>query len=379
MKRLFVLWILVFSISNLFGQDEFKKVNFDKKFKAKNQGVARIEIDEVKELIHIMIALTEIGLDNDDMVEQKGPYYQDVLAAFKQYKSEKIILVIDSLIKSNPLQYIFLTGNALSYNFKGNKLVKDRNYLFPAQSVSSHTKISVNPITTYKNQIEAFAVKTGFRKFYKRQKPFYKGLIAKYNELANLQEQWNWLEKNFESGVNNYTIMCSPLINGLNYTTSYESNGFKQIMMVLPPIDRSAEMSDKENEIFSTRIMFTEIDHNYVAKPTKAYQKEINIAFSERARWVDTSKEGTEYYPTPERVFDEYMTYAVFYLYCNEKFAADESSILFAYNGVNALMKDRGFPRMKELNDALLRIRKNNPTKKISELYPELIEWCKTQ
>lgn len=187
MKTLVFLWMLIFLGCNVLGQDELLKVNFTKKFRVENQGIAKVEVDEVKELLHIMIALTEVGLDNDDMVEQKGQYYQDVLKAFKPFKDEPIILLFDSLIKSNPLQYIFLTGNAVSYNFKGNRLVPDKHYLFPAQSVSAHTRISVNPITTYKSQIEAFALKTGFRKFYAQQQSFYQSIVGRFNELANLQ------------------------------------------------------------------------------------------------------------------------------------------------------------------------------------------------
>lgn len=149
--------------------------------------------------------------------------------------------------------------------------------------------------------------------------------------------------------------------------------------MVLPPVEKSAGMSDKENEIFNTRIMFTEIDHNYVGTPTKKYLQEINAALSDRGKWVDTTVSGIEYYPNPEKVFDEYMTYAVFCLYCADKFANDQQSIQEAYNGVNSVMKQRGFPMMAAFNDKLLNLRKSNPTKKVVELYPALIEWCKAQ
>lgn len=197
MRKNFLLGVLLGLVSiSTYAQEKFKQVNFDEKFKKENQGKAEIKINEVKELIHIMIAITEIGLENDDMVAQTGAYYKDVIQDFKPFKDEKIITKFDSLIKANPLNYIFLSGNALSYDFKGNKLIADKYYLFPAQNVSSHTTITVNPITTYKKEIENFAKKSKFRKFYKNHKEYYNKIISDYNKFANLKEQWNWLESN---------------------------------------------------------------------------------------------------------------------------------------------------------------------------------------
>jgi hypothetical protein len=347
------------------------KVNFNEKFKKENQGKVKIEIHETKELLHIMIAITEVGLENDDMIEQSGDYYKDVIQTFQTFKNEKIIAKFDSLMKSNPLYYIFLTGNALSYNFKGKKLIKDKTYLFPAQNVSSHTKITINPITTYKEEIENFAEKSGFRKFYKSHKEYYNKVISDYNKLANLQKQWDWLEKKFNTQVNNYTIMCSPLINGLNYTTSYTDQNFKQIMMVLPPVTENPKLSQIDNVIFNTRGMFTEIDHNYVGNPTMKNREQIESVFKNREEWVDTSKYGTEYYPNPERVFDEYMTYGVFLMYCKDNF--DSNVTKKASQEIRDLMTDRGFIKMEMFTENLFNVYDKNQNKKIDDWYPELI------
>jgi hypothetical protein len=355
----------------LFAQDEFKKANFSEKFKKENQGKVKIEIDEVKELLHIMIAITEVGLENDDMVAQTGDYYKDVIQNFKRFENEAIILKFDSIMKSNPVYYIFLTGNALSYNFKGGKLVEDKTYIFPAQSVSSHTTVKINPITTYKKEIEDFAKKSGFRKFFKSHKDYYNKIISDYNRLADLQKQWDWLESKCKTQVNNYTIMCSPLINGLNYTTSYTDNGFKQIMMVLPPVEEDPKLSQMDNIVLNTRIMFTEIDHNYVSNPTTQNKELIDNVFKNREEWVDTTKYGTEYYPNPERVFNEYMTFGLFLIYCKDNFSPDVAEK--ANQQVAELMTDRGFSKMKIFTENLLKIYDKNQNNKVDDWYPEFI------
>lgn len=379
MKAIALLFTALLCSQIISAQDSLRKVNFDKKFKKGNNGKAKIQIDEVKELLHIMIAITKTGLENDDMIEQRGDYYKEVVKHFGSFKDEPIIYRFDSLMKVNPLNYIFLTGNALSYNFKGAKLVPDKNYLFPAQSVSTHTTITINPITTYKKEIEQFARKAGFKEFYKKQSGFYRTLIDEYKKFANLQEQWEWLERNFSTRVDNYTIMCSPLIGGLNYTTSYTDNDFKQIMMVLPAIEKPSGQTEKQNAVFNTRIMFTEIDHNYISLPTKNNKAAIDIALQDRNKWVDTTQNGIEYYPNPSKVFDEYMTFATFCLFCNDKFAGDQATIKYAYDDVNTTLKSRGFIKAAEFNEALKRLKQDHPTKKAEELYPDLLEWCKTQ
>ena len=260
----------------------------------------------------------------------------------------------------------------MSYDFKGNKLTADEFYLFPAQSVSSHTIITENPITTYKKEIEAFAKKSKFRKFYKKHSEYFDKVISDYNKFANLKQQWSWLEEKFSTRVNNYSIMCSPLINGLNYTTSYTDNNFKQIMMVLPPLEESPELSENEKIVFNTRIMFTEIDHNYVGKPTEENIGLINGVFGNREKWVNASLTGTEYYPNAERVFNEYMTYGVFLLYCKDNFDVD--ALPNATQSVINLMTERGFVKMQEFTDILFNVSAQYPTKTVEEWYPEFIK-----
>lgn len=375
-KFLFLLFLIVSISAN---SQDLKKVNFNSKFKKENQDKSKVVIHEVKELLHIMIAITDIGLQNDDMVNQEGEYYKDLIKHFEPFKNEPIIIKYDSLIKANPLNYIFLTGNAISYNFKGNKLVKDKNYIFPAQGVSSHTTITENLISKYKKDIQDFAVKSNFREFFKNSNKYYSKIVYDYNIQANIQQQWNWLEKNFNTKVNSYVIMTSPLIGGLNYTTNYEDNNFNQIFLVIPTISDLEKLSEIEKVISNTRSIFTEIDHNYTVLLATKYENDLNEALKVREKWVDTKAIGIEYYPNAKRIFDEYMTWSLYVIYISDIFKNNQEAFDYAYNDVNQTMIIRGFPKTKEFTDKLLELRNNNPHKKIEELYPALIEWCKLQ
>jgi hypothetical protein len=175
---------------------------------------------------------------------------------------------------------------------------------------------------------------------------FYNSIIADYEKNANIGKQWKWLEKNFTTRVNSYQILCSPLINGLNYTGGFKSGNFELIQMVLPPIMHNEKWTAQYTEILNTRGMFTEIDHNYVGTPSEQYKKEINEALKDRNKWVDTSMHGTSYYPNPVKVFNEYMTYALFLLYYEDMHPKDPAALKVAYNDVNSVMsKQRGFKK----------------------------------
>lgn len=374
MKTILSVLFIVISVT-LFAQEN---VNFTEKFKNANQGKHSVEVNEVKELLITMMTITDYGRGNDDMFEQRGDYYQRILNHFNPFASEPIIKTMDSLLEQSLLNYIFLSGNAQTYNFENDILIPSNIYILPADKVAT-VEIKVNPITTYKKQIEEFAQKSNFRDFYKSEKTFYDSIISIYENYANIGKQWAWLEKNFDTKINAYIVYTSPLINGLNYTGGYENNNFHLIEMVLPIIEKVKNKSDKENEAFNTRVMFTEIDHNYVDSPSEKYKNEINEAFKNREKWVNTKTYGTEYYPDGFKVFNEYMTFGVFILYAEDVYKNDPQLLKEINDEVVSVMIDRGFIKMKEFNEELKRIRKNNKNTKIDKLYPKLVKCCENQ
>jgi len=89
---------------------------------------------------------------------------------------------------------------------------------------------------------------------------------------------------------------------------------------------------------------------------------------------VDTTKYGTEYYPNPERVFDEYMTFGLFLIYCKDHFSDDVTKRTNEQlTALMAEMADRGFTKMKTFTENLLKIYDNNQHKKVDDWYPEFI------
>lgn len=375
MKNIFLTIIIIAVASCINAQQQ---VNFTEKFKIENQGDYNIEVNEVKELLIIMIALTNYGLGNDDMEEQDGAYYNRVMDHFLPFKNESIIETFDSLLQASILNYIFLSGNAHSYYFEKDSLIPSDVYILPGDEVAG-VKIEVNPITTYRSKIEEFAKKSHYREFYKSEHSFYERIIADYQKYADLTTQWFWLEENFKTKINSYVIYCSTLINGLNYTGGFEHNGFQLIEMVLPAIEKIEGNTEKQNEAFNTRIIFTEIDHNYTRQPSLDYQSQIDSAFSNRKKWVNTEAPGTEYYPDQSDVFNEYMTYGTFILFAEDLYSDDCEFVEQLSQNICQVMTSRGFINMYDFLYKLRKLRRNNKEKMIDDLYPELIAWCAKQ
>jgi hypothetical protein len=188
-----------------------------------------------------------------------------------------------------------------------------------------------------------------------------------------------WLENQFETQYGNYRITFSPLVGGSHATKRYSDNGFTQTVMFVSKATNSKRYNKALNELLSSRVVFTEIDHNFVNPISDTYDLEIDKAFSNRNIWVNNSNLGAEGYKTPYKVFNEYMTWASFSLYAYDNFIEDDVDIFI--NKMESQMENRrGFIKFKAFNRKLLSLYKNkSKNKKVFELYSELLNWCSKQ
>jgi hypothetical protein len=78
--------------------------------------------------------------------------------------------------------------------------------------------------------------------------------------------------------------------------------------------------------------VFSEIDHNYVNPVSDKYKKEINKIMGDehRSKWIKANGDG-KYYGTGYKVFNEYMTHAVYLIYTNEFYSAADQTITDLY------------------------------------------------
>ena len=342
------------------------KVSFTDSFKEQNKGKSKIEIPEVQELVHIAIAITHTGLDDSNMVNHTTGYYQEVLDHFKPFKNESLIKELD---KNLPSKYAHVKMDACGYYFDStNHIVKNENY----NQLNWSSKNYIDPLL---DQLQEFSDKSNFREFYSAHKGYYAEQITLLEKQSPVQKQWDWLEQKFPQRYDNYWITFSPLVGGSHSTNRFITDDFKQTVMFVQGGINSKEYSDKVIEGLMTRVVFTEIDHNYVNPTSDRFANEIKDIFKNREHWT-TIDSWADSYKSELSVFNEYMTWAVFSLYASENFNAQD------FETINHLVENqmdnyRGFNEFSRFNRKLLSLYKEQNPRQIEELYPLILDWCK--
>lgn len=363
MKKLILfLFILIFISCN--------NIRFTQSYINENNGKYKVLSPKVHELVNIAVALTDVGTEDDNMIP-KNDYYKKVISHFEPYKNHSLIQELNRHITevfglSTYDYYYNIRMNANMYSLENGKIVNK----------SPFTRMSFeneNLLSELLPKLEDFAEKTNFNQFYKENESYYQSLINDYYRLVPINKMWRWIENKFPQRHNSYKIYFSPLVGGAHSTKKFINNGFAETAMFISAPILSDKYSDKEKEAILTRIVFTEIDHNYV-NPTTNKFKEINALLKPLSCW----NQGKQGYNTSYATFNEYMTWAVFTLYLYDNFDTDifekrnEKEVSFMVNA-------RGFSKFKEFNDFALDWYKKNPNVSLKELYPPVIEWIQKQ
>ena len=334
---------------------------FDDEYIRKNKGRVLVEIPETFELANIALAITDYGLNDANSVYKKSSYYEKVMRHFKSFKNHPLISAIELGTKFDFSEYYGFRENSICYLFQGSKLIKSGLY----------TKIwDPDNFGEYLPLIEDFAVKTKFRNFYKENLSFYRAQIADYRRKVPVRKMWNWLETKFDGWYDCYKIVFSRLIQASHSTQRFNTGNFKEtVMFVSGPDVFKSRYSGKIEEGVLSRIIFTEIDHNYVNPVTEKLRERINEVFSNLNDWNQQTG-----YRNAVSTFNEYMTWGVFTLYLYNNYSDTDFKVL--KKEMENQMQRRKFVRFKEFNNKLLKFYKNRQSKEnILDLYSRILNW----
>ncbi|WDF67110.1 DUF4932 domain-containing protein [Sphingobacterium oryzagri] len=368
--------VLLILSNHLFSQK--KDVVFNKEYIERNDGKTTIEINESQELIYIILSLTDFAKENPNMVKHESSYYDSVQTHFSPFAELRVVKEFDKLLRESLVNYFLLSANAYGFKFDNNKLIPTNIYNFPGKGIGNY-EIAVNPIITHLTGLEEFVTKSSYRKFYDDNQKYYDKLKAEYESYATVDEQKEWLENRFDYKINSYRILTSPLIAGMNATHTFTDEGFKEMLLFIPTIYKNNDWGEKYQNFMNVRIIFTEIDHNYVGPVSDRYLNRLNLIFSNRSKWVDISNKTVEHYPNALKVFDEYLTWGLFILYSYDKIKGDQDLFHKMVNHVNDRMILKGFPKALEFNQKLLDLYESGKYAKIEDLYTPLLDWCESQ
>ncbi len=358
---------------------------FPLSYMEKNEGGTQVDIPEPYELANIIWTLSPAGQQASDL-NKGGAYYERVVNYFKPYMDHPIFKQLDFHGDEYAERYYAFRENSFAFNFRDSKPgARDTRLLFngPYYYVYGDELADSSLFGKLKPLVEDFAKKSDFRKFYKDNLAYYQSAIARERALLPLKKMWAWLEDQFPGiRYQSYRVVFSPLIGGSHstqrYSTRFKGGRFGENVMFVCGTDRYDQLqdvSDTVREGLMSGIVFTEIDHNYVNPISSRYGKRIDSIFSNRQVWAKTGN-SSDYYGSPESVFNEYMTHAAFCLYIQDSYEKPVADYVVAARE-SLMVERRNFIRFREFDQALMQIRKKHPGVKLADLYPYLLDWCR--
>ncbi|MFM7486584.1 MAG: DUF4932 domain-containing protein [Cytophagales bacterium] len=361
-------------------------MNFSKDYIKANDRKVFVEIPEVSELVNILMVLHKDAEKDDNMFDTKIDYYKEVKEYFKPFLNHPALdtihrYITDLKYKEDLKKYLFsyqsyyyyyaLKMNACAYEFDAKNNIRNKGIV----NQFANGWNSFDPMKD-KKVFEDFAKKSNYRQFYKNHKPYYDDLIKTYNQLNPISKMQNWLDKKFEFSYGSYVVYFSPFVLGAHSTQGFESNNFKQTFMFICKAEMDEEFTPIMNEMLESRVVFTEIDHNYVNPVSDKFLDKINKSFSNREKWA--KGDVTSPYKDPYMVFNEYMTFAVYSLYLNDNYAPNEVKE-FLPKMETQMEESRGYIKFKNFNRTLLEKYQQNPNIRITDLYEFILDWAATE
>lgn len=337
------------------------------------------EIPMTYELMHIAIALTDstivsngYNVQNEVINKKKSDYYREVMNYFAPFKNHPLILDLNKSLRKSATNYIYNVqiGCILSLENKTLDKVKIMPWIRRAY---------INLKAVNKKNIENFAEVSKFEDFYNQHKKYYIDKLKDVHQNANVREQQNWLEKEFPARYDNYRIIVSPLTGSTHFTQRFKFKSKKQCIMWVSTFKNYNQENNSINKAKYLGIVMTEIDHNYVNPVSDKYKKTLNAIIDETHRTKWTKGGPSNSYKTGYKVFNEYMTHALYLLFATQELNDSEKQEV-EKSRIDLMTRIRKFIKFAEFYEQVKLLYQNRkPNETITDLYPKVIEWCKTE
>ncbi|MCE7039653.1 DUF4932 domain-containing protein [Dyadobacter sp. CY312] len=349
---------------------------FSNEYKKTHFGKTSVEIPMVYELLNIVFAITETGKKDNGLIYKDMPYYQEVLKWFEPFAKEPVVQRINAELTNPDDMYHALKMDGYSFEFSNQgKIEKSKIY-------NRIGRANVNFLEPFIDDLQTFATKTNFKKFYQDHSPVYKKQIEIYRDSVGVPVMQKWLTRNFPStSYESFKIIFSPLVAGNQSASWFENNDFHeaQAHVNFPyGIHNSQKKWSKEASfVMAGSILFTELNHAFIGpeadKPQ--YRSRITKAFSDLNIWNEKGKPAELGYNDPSSSFDEYMNWGLVSLRYLDYAPKSEQEKLIA--GIEKMMVEgRGFKRFAEYNQFLVQLYKNKKQEQtVADLYPEIVSW----
>jgi hypothetical protein len=351
----------------------YEMPQFSPEYVAEYNGKPFFEIPEVYELMMVAKSFSDFSLTHKNYsTNSETAYFREVAQYFAPFKDHSVVKKLNTGIKTIHDDYIY-RENCYAFTFDANgKIVSKNIYLGIVDGL-----VGFNKVKELLPDLQDFAEKSNFRQFFKNHQTHYQNLVDAQKAVMPVKKMQDWLEARFPARYNSMGVIFSPLTGGNHRTENFVTPTFKQALLFVSFADFDKNrFNNAQIEGLASRIVFTEIDHNYVNLITNKYALEMKTAIGDWKKWNNPSGNSSTY-DTPYLTFNEYMTFGVFSIYAQETFNKTDFAVINAET--EALMRNRGFNRFSNFNKEILRLYAENAKMGVDNLYLKMFEWMKKQ
>lgn len=341
------------------------EVSLDSQYKEDNAGHVRVTIPAAYELAQIAYALAESRGDGHGRTWNKGEYYNNMMAYFEPYKNHP---AVDAVNYEEWFDYWSFRQNSIAYSYSDGSLTHMGVY-------KTLWNGGEDKFLKVKSQLEDFARDSGFNTFYADQLEYYTALEGEFTEIIDPESMQSWLHRNFTTRYDSYLIVISPLVGGAHNFAIVRDVDYAEAIITISASNVYDKERDSDGKISEekvlkySRLIFTELDHNYVNPVSERFKEDIEQAIGDISTW-NTSDD----YRSAEATFNEYVTWAIFPLFVKSEYG--EAYVEAAVADVNRVMAKRGFVKFPEFsawmlsNAALL-----DGTESVESAYADMVAW----
>ena len=335
----FVFLILIAASTAWAGDPRIVETTFDAKYIKQNSNKVRVVIPAAYELGQIAYTLSELQNQNYGRSYSKGKYYQEMQEYFSGFTDHHILPAVNY---EKWTDYWSFRQNSIAYSYKDTELVNDGVY-------RTLWDMGEDEFQLNREALEDFARLSNFGSFYAAHSDYYEGLKTEFSSIVNPEGMRLWLEDNFSARYDSYLIVISPLVGGAHNFAIVSDKNFKEaIITISAPNVFDSKRNEKgqvpkEIALKFARLVFTELDHNYVNPASERFTTKIKDNIGEVTQWNESND-----YTSAFSTFNEYVTWAIFPMYVRSVYG----DVYFneAMSDVNRQMLSRGFVRFPEFS-----------------------------
>lgn len=320
-----------------------------------------VEVHEVHELVFVLFVLAEGWRQDPNLIDTSTAYFLEVKSYFAPFKKHALV---SKWRKNLATTHYHLQMDAANYRFNAQeRLVKKEDYDHLSWGTSDR-------LQKYLPALEDFALQSRFRQFYRDHLDHYQSLLDLMQQQASLYSSLNWLEEHFPRRYAHARVIFSPLGYG-KHATNYQ---LRDLVIWVSGPSQSPSLSPQSNSLATERMLFTELDHNYVNPVSDAFLADIDRSMRHRSVWANRNK--VRGYGSSYALFNEYMTWAVYLLYAHDKHGEKLAGEI-AQRVVRQMAEYRGFVQFEAFYATLLGMYLEQGSQvQLVDLYPAMLAWC---